>query len=216
MADRNFNYAVLGIVALVAVFALFNSNDGGFLSGATHASGVTECNDGIDNDGDGRIDSAVGKPFSGDPGCTGPFDTSEWQAGRDCDDGKDSNRDSDTDVDLDDLGCVGVDDTSEIDGQCDNKFDDDADGYIDYPNDPQCVSRAGAESSCTDTDGFNIYVAGSGSSGFGKSVITGTDECVNSISLREYYCASGRLVNKVVDCDSYYPNAKKCVSGACV
>src|SRR5262249_25142435 len=32
---------------------------------------VTQCNDGIDNDGDGKID------FPDDPGCTDPYDTTE-------------------------------------------------------------------------------------------------------------------------------------------
>lgn len=42
---------------------------------------VTECNDGIDNDGDGYIDYAF------DMGCYGPFDTSEIVSNRDLEDG---------------------------------------------------------------------------------------------------------------------------------
>jgi arylsulfatase A-like enzyme len=56
------------------------------------------CSDGLDNDGDGSIDAFA------DPGCTGPGDTSEWEAGLPCDNGLDD--DADGYVDLQDPVCM--------------------------------------------------------------------------------------------------------------
>ena len=72
----------------------------------------SQCNDGVDNDGDGLVD-AYGPPRmdktrdtgeQGDPGCLGPKDSSEHESSL----------------------------------ACDNGYDDDGDGLIDYPEDPGC------------------------------------------------------------------------------
>jgi hypothetical protein len=52
------------------VGVLYYSGSGG-VAGYGLSVGTTECNDGVDNDGDGRID------FPNDPGCSGPGDASE-------------------------------------------------------------------------------------------------------------------------------------------
>jgi len=43
-------------------------------------SGITACNDGVDNDGDSLKDHISINPTNPDPGCGSPFDTSEEQA----------------------------------------------------------------------------------------------------------------------------------------
>lgn len=60
--------------------------------------GPTACNDGEDNDGDGRIDAG------GDPGCEGAFDGSETSPEFGCDDGIDNDGDGGTDA-AGDPGC---------------------------------------------------------------------------------------------------------------
>ena len=128
-----------------------------------------ECADGIDNDGDGKIDDK-------DDGCTGPTDTSEnkpetgpycndgidndgdglidaqdpdcqdpskWPA---CADGKDNDGDGKTDYSKDptkgDPGCTSPFDDTELSNnpRCSDGIDNDGDGLIDYPNDPDCLS----------------------------------------------------------------------------
>lgn len=125
------------------------------------------CDDGLDNDGDFRIDST-------DLGCEGPLDGSERSATLVCDDGFDNDGDevidfpsdpgcanstdtsekgtiacddgvdSDGDalVDLLDPGCTGASDTSERGPGlvCDDGVDDDLDGTADFPDDLGCAS----------------------------------------------------------------------------
>jgi hypothetical protein len=98
--------------------------------------GGAECEDGLDNDGDGQTDMA-------DSGCSSPTDDSE--AGGDtprCQDGIDN--DGDGLVDLDDPECTSPDDDSEGTGgsdtpRCQDGIDNDSDGLIDL-DDPDCTS----------------------------------------------------------------------------
>lgn len=82
---------------------------------------LIQCSDGIDNDGDGRIDSA-------DSGCSSPGDTKEGAP--ECSDGVDNDRDGSTD--LSDLGCYSGEDRDE-DGnnECSDTVDNDYDGKTD-------------------------------------------------------------------------------------
>ena len=90
-----------------------------------------ECEDGIDNDGDGVID------FPGDPGCTSPSDDNETS---DCDDNNDNDGDGIPDFPAD-PGCDSRADDDET-SECDDGIDNDGDGIIDFPSDPGCDSRA--------------------------------------------------------------------------
>jgi hypothetical protein len=102
----------------------------------SESSATALCSDGIDNDDDGLTDSA-------DPGCWGPGDRTETDAsGPECDNGFDD-ADGDGLVDASDPGCTGPTDNSEADGPCDDGVDNDGDGLIDYPADPDCTSYAG-------------------------------------------------------------------------
>lgn len=127
---------------------------------------VTACNDGTDNEGDGKID------FPADPGCTGALDPDETDLPQ-CSDGLDNDGDGIIDfpndpgcatfvdndeagppacqdgidndgdglLDLNDTGCTSATDVNEADTtQCSNGLDDDADGTLDYPFDPGCFS----------------------------------------------------------------------------
>jgi hypothetical protein len=102
---------------------------------ATACSGPSknECNDGIDNDGDGLIDQA-------DPGCLVNHDH-ESPDPKQCSDTIDNDGDGKIDYPAD-PGCNDPTDNDETDPvyQCDNGIDDDMDGKIDYPADPGCQS----------------------------------------------------------------------------
>jgi hypothetical protein len=85
----------------------------------------TDCTDGQDNDGDGRIDDA-------DPGC--PFNGGQLETPdpAQCNDGVDN--DSDGRIDLDDYGCEASTDPEEIDPTraCNDGVDNDGDNFADF------------------------------------------------------------------------------------
>lgn len=102
-----------------------------------------QCNDGLDNDNDGKIDWGVPGDQNADPGCSTPTDDSESPdpvVPAQCADGADN--DSDGLVDLQDPGCSSADDNDETNvtppaPACSNGQDDDSDGLVDM-NDPGC------------------------------------------------------------------------------
>lgn len=90
-----------------------------------------DCNDGQDNDGDGRVDMD-------DPGCSSPDDNDEYNAPLACGDGVDN--DGDGLVDMSDPGCSSDIDDSEDNPpppQCSDGQDNDGDGLVDM-DDPGC------------------------------------------------------------------------------
>ncbi len=97
---------------------------------------LPQCDDGLDNDGDGRFDLA-------DSDCSSEGDPTE--RGDDpvtgCFNGLDDDEDGRTDF-PDDPGCRSAGDDDEADPAvlpaCANGVDDDQDGATDYPNDPGC------------------------------------------------------------------------------
>ncbi len=99
---------------------------------------LSECADGRDNDGDGRVDLADGD-------CTSPADPREsGGATAACSDGQDNDGDGATDFPAD-PGCAAAGDGDESDPArppaCANGIDDDDDGRTDYPEDPGCAGR---------------------------------------------------------------------------
>ncbi len=101
-----------------------------------------ECDDGRDNDGDGRFDLA-------DPDCSSPADPTE--RGDDpqtaCFNGQDDDEDGFVDW-PEDPGCRSAGDDDEADPfevACANGFDDDEDGLTDFPDDPGCQGRGDAD-----------------------------------------------------------------------
>ncbi len=101
---------------------------------------TTQCNDGIDNDGDGLID------YPADAGCTNPCDSLETFLDQ-CKDGIDNDHDGLIDYPAD-CGCESRDDTSETPNpatECNDGIDNDGDGLVDYPCDPGCANVCGTE-----------------------------------------------------------------------
>jgi hypothetical protein len=104
----------------------------------TPTPGNPQCSDGVDNDGDGQVDSA-------DPGCSSPDDDTEGGGGGGsetprCQDGVDNDGDGQTD--MDDPDCSSPDDDSEGDGdvpRCQDGIDNDGDGQTDM-DDADCSS----------------------------------------------------------------------------
>jgi len=117
---------------------------------ATQATTVfcSQCQDGVDNDGDGATD------FPADPGCFDKNDDDESDGTTQCQDGSDNDGDGLTD--LDDPGCSDENDDDESDGttQCQDGIDNDGDGLTDL-DDPGCDSpqdndESDATSQCQD------------------------------------------------------------------
>ncbi|HII71147.1 TPA: PKD domain-containing protein [Candidatus Woesearchaeota archaeon] len=91
---------------------------------------LSECSDGVDNDGDGLVDMA-------DPDCVDSNDDSEQGTVPACADGLDN--DNDGHVDLADPGCSSASDNDEFNvwPACSDGLDNDGDGYVDMA-DPGC------------------------------------------------------------------------------
>ncbi|GEM_PF-3496823 len=106
---------------------------------------LKQCNDGLDNDGDGYIDL---NDFS----CSSSSDDDETNPKSACQDGLDN--DGDGLVDLADGGCNNTQDNSEVGGlvppQCNDGLDNDSDGLVDLA-DPGC-------SSASDNDETNVVI----------------------------------------------------------
>ncbi len=119
----------------------------GSVSVTTKDSPKTQCSDGIDNDGDGKVDMS-------DPGCESPLDDDEFNLvfnfgilvegftllqSPECSDGIDN--DGDGLVDMRDPGCSGPLDDDERNTvrvpQCSDERDNDGDGLVDM-RDPGC------------------------------------------------------------------------------
>jgi outer membrane protein assembly factor BamB len=96
-------------------------------------TGCAACNDGLDDDGDGKID------FPADPGCTSAADVSERA---ECEDGIDNDHDGKTDWPAD-AGCRNRLPRATESPACSNGVDDDGDGKIDFPADPSCTATWG-------------------------------------------------------------------------
>lgn len=104
-----------------------------------------QCNDGVDNDGDGKAD------YPDDEGCTGLEDVAEEFA---CKDGYDN--DNDGAVDGKDAQCSSdADDTEDIMETCRDGRDNDSDGKTDYPEDEGCSSRQDPTESLSCNDGYD-------------------------------------------------------------
>src|SRR4030066_91448 len=102
---------------------------------------TTQCNDGIDNDGDGSVD------FPADTGCTNACDSLETFLDQ-CKDGIDNDGDGLSDYPAD-CGCESESDTSEAPNavtQCNDGIDNDGDGLIDL-----------ADTNCVDSCDFNEF-----------------------------------------------------------
>ena len=115
-------------------------------------SSVTQCNDGLDNDGDGVTDLA-------DPGCENERDNDESDGTTQCQDTIDNDGDGLTD--MLDPGCENPQDDDESDGttQCQDGLDNDNDGLVDLA-DPGC------ENPLDDNEGNIIFLNTPTNSGF--------------------------------------------------
>jgi len=96
----------------------------------TRISIAPACQDGLDNDQDGKTDRD-------DRGCDDPRDRSEAdpeQGEGPCNDGQDN--DADGQIDAQDPGCAATPTGADA---CRNGLDDDGDGKADFPADPGCI-----------------------------------------------------------------------------
>jgi len=94
---------------------------------------LTECNDGFDNDRDGKVD------YPNDSDCTSKFGNSELP---ECQNNKDDDEDGFIDY-PNDRNCESEFDSERL--ECYNEVDDDNDGLTDYPEDPDCINYYSSE-----------------------------------------------------------------------
>lgn len=146
---------------------------------------LKQCENGIDDDGDGVIDME-------DPGCNSSFDDNEGDGTTECQDGEDN--DGDTQIDEDDIACwdesgkynKSHNNEASRDAQCSDKKDNDGDGMCDFdgciiegeerPADPGCENgsddrESDATSECQD----GIDNDGNGFCDFGGCRVLGRD-----------------------------------------
>ena len=96
-------FVVIILAVLISLFISEVGTDYAVL-GMNPFRGQTECNDGIENDGDGFVDLI-------DPGCSSKDDDSESDPTKECDDGLDN--DYDGYLDMEDDDCVSPIDVDE-------------------------------------------------------------------------------------------------------
>ncbi len=148
---------------------------------------VNQCQDGIDNDGDGLID------FPADPGCSGPTDSDESDP--QCSNGIDDDMDGSVDFPAD-PECSSADDNTEGGPPaCGDGIDNDGDGRIDFPADPGCASAADRDESERRACGNGIDDDGDGFIDFG-----GDAGChsVNDDDEREFAYAVGDVRPRIL------------------
>ncbi len=147
------------------------------------------CADGLDNDGDGKID------YPTDPGCSSAMDIDEYDVIIDpvyaCSDSLDN--DSDGKIDLADLGCSSSTDNDEYNAPlvaCADGLDNDSDGKIDYPADFGCTSATDtSEINPVSTADIKAKPASSGTyTGGAISINTGTTASIQWSSTNAGSC----------------------------
>jgi hypothetical protein len=128
--------------AFAAALALASCGPFGFGPQAPPFDELRQCNDGLDNDGNGHLD------YPDDPGCESELDPQEAQVKtpRQCSDGVDNDGDGRTDFASaqHDTGCDSASDDDEFNvvlPACGDGVDNDRDGLTDFPADSQCSSR---------------------------------------------------------------------------
>lgn len=133
------------LLLLIAVLCLLAVSASGSVTSPAKAA-VTQCNDQLDNDGDGKRDYVYNGFGGSDPGCSNWDDPDETDLPQ-CSDTLDNDGDGKYDyynILGGDPDCENAADNSEAGSggtplpQCNNNFDDDGDGLIDYYQDPSC------------------------------------------------------------------------------
>ncbi|MDO8468365.1 MAG: hypothetical protein Q7S29_01245 [Candidatus Peribacter sp.] len=186
-----------------------------WLASLTCRDRLAACSDGIDNDGDGRIDMADtgcatvndNSEIMHDPDCTGPTDNTESSITQ-CNDGIDNDGDGAADY-PNDFSCTSPTDTDETNpkSQCQDGIDNDGDGLSDYPSDPGCSSRQ-------DNDERNICPAATQTSNCRCATnadCTNPDTCQSGICRPvSYQCNDG--IDNDQDGATDFPNDFSCTT----
>lgn len=170
-----------------------------------------QCNDRIDNDGDGRCDYGTGGKrcldgaIKGDTGCLNKTDNTEASCvlgSTTC--GVGACQRSSVCVN-DQVSCTPGSPGAEI---C-NSIDDDCDGAVDEDN------VCGSPNSCSDTDGgIKPLINGTVTGYLDNTFYSNTDACIDGTNLREYYCSGTYAFNTNLNCLTNTTTV--CSNGACV
>ncbi len=201
------NIIAVIIILVVITAAIF------FVGGGVAGRAITntQCNDRIDNDGDGLCDYGTHKrpckdgSIRGDSGCSSSSDNSEASCvvgSTTC--GVGECRRTSTCVN-DQVSCTPGTPMTEV---CDGK-DNNCDGSTDENN------VCGNPDSCSDTDGgYVIKVQGTVSGYLNNVPYSNIDYCVNSTAVWEYSCSGTRATGYSNTCGT--ASATTCSNGACI
>jgi len=214
-------------IAIISAFVLTVILIIGLVMAAPLFKGKPQCKDGIDNDGDGLID------YPKDPGCASLEDRDEYNTPVCSDEcspaGKKQcfenyvitcgNFDSDSCLEWDTLGTYCIYGCSN--GVCNNPppANESVCGNSVCESDETCDNCASdcgqcpPVNTCTDTDGFNLYLQGTVSGLLNGEAYSYTDYCVDSIQLEEYYCAGSNYYSYATNCAQN--QSMTCINGAC-
>ena len=97
---------------------------------------------------------------------------------------------------------------------CNDGIDNDGDGFVDFPSDPECVSASGSETDCSDTDNGIVPTKNGVLSGsIGGIPFSTKDSCYDSNTLIENYCENGKPASVYMLCTDSH---SQCVNGECV
>ena len=165
----------------IAIPAAFSTTEGPPTGAFFHVKLKYACNDGRDNDGDGRVD------YPSDLGCSSAFDIDEYNVWLQCEDTIDNDGDDKIDYPSD-PGCTSTSDNDEYNlAQCSDKMDNDGDGKTDL-RDPSCSAPA-------DNDETNPYQCGDGidNDGDGRTdtVDLGCTSTSDNDESNSYMCSNG-------------------------
>jgi hypothetical protein len=229
-SNRHLLIGVILVLAVVLVTSIGYSAMTGYASkGKVGKKPTYQCNDHVDNDGDGFCDFNWRKAYCrdgstpGDPACISKDDNDE---SGDCTPACDTNQDCGVNGYIGDPYCWEGDVyrdyityTCENAGKCSAVCNSQISGYL-WDNcqgngcsNGQCVT--GNPDSCTDSDGgSNLFVKGTVSGYFDNIPYSKTEICLSSTELLEYYCGGNYHYNFTYNCAGNMTSA--CSNGACV
>ncbi len=199
---------ILAIIAVVVIFLILFLS--GTLTGKAAAS-VTQCNDRVDNDGDGKCDYSGNRKgctdgsVKGDAGCASSSDSTEASCiagSTNCGVGECIR--SSTCVN-DQSSCTPGTPVSEV---CGDGKDNDCNGVVDNG----CFTNT-----CADSDGGQVYnVLGTVSGLLNNTGYNFTDSCPTGFSLKEYYCSGNQYASTTISCNMTGNSTGTCSSGRCI
>jgi len=204
---------VLGIIIIALLISVATAG-----KKASTPRAVAECNDRIDNDGDGYTDLS-------DVGCDNKKDTDETNCGDGVCEGGETSQTCSTDCGVAQLCGNNITEGTEVcDGTSMNGETCQSQGF--HGGTLACNNECGGfvtsgcyTDSCSDTDGGgNVWIQGTVSGYHNGNSYSYTDFCTGpmNLTLNEYSCSGNTTYNSIgISCDGFNKSST-CYNGACI